>query len=222
MRLSVSESVPFSGIALHWCIDDHTHAARYSEVTLLSGYEDTSCAGTTSGIQYNLPTCLNTVQLGETCGSDNSIKGTCCPIGLSCMRPHGRSKYTCMEGDQLSWDFAPPTCNQHLHPNDKCKLSPSHHFQTSHATAHLTCTAGTQFQKFTNLLSAQDTCSNIDTRHHVAKSTAKHLVLCARKLMYLNMSPQRILVGNSSVAPSGTHVGRQPAVGYGSDGFASS
>ena len=36
------------------------------------------------------------------------------------------------------------------------------------------------------------------------------------------MSPQRFFNGNSSVAPNGTHVGRQPAVGYGSGGFASS
>ena len=84
------------------------------------------CAGTTSGIQYNLPTCRNTVQLGHACGSSNPVSDTCCPIGLSCERAHGKQAYTCVEGGQLSWDFAPPTCTTLLHPNEKCGMTCTH------------------------------------------------------------------------------------------------
>ena len=77
-------------------------------------------AGTTSGIQYNLPTCRNTVQLGGACGSSNPIRGTCCPIGLSCEQAQGKHTHTCVESTQLSWDFAPPACTTKLHPNVKC------------------------------------------------------------------------------------------------------
>lgn len=80
------------------------------------------CAGTTSGILYNLPNCRTTVQPGDTCGSSCSIPDTCCPIGFSCDHVPGNNTYVCMESPdtQLSWDFAPPNCNHHLHPNDMC------------------------------------------------------------------------------------------------------
>ena len=78
------------------------------------------CAATTSGIQYNLPSCRNTVQQSDVCGSSNPIAGTCCPIGMSCSQSPRNSTFVCMESSNLSWDFAPPSCTQRLHPSDTC------------------------------------------------------------------------------------------------------
>ena len=60
------------------------------------------------------------MQQGDVCGTSNTIAGTCCPIGMSCSQPSGNSTFVCMESSNLSWDFAPPSCTQQLHPSDTC------------------------------------------------------------------------------------------------------
>ena len=77
--------------------------------------------GITSGIQYNLPGCLNTVQPGAACGQSTAVSSTCCPIGFDCSTPSdgGTSVCTIASGPP-AYSFAPPTCLDHLHPDQQC------------------------------------------------------------------------------------------------------
>lgn len=68
------------------------------------------CVGITSGIQYNLPSCLNTVPPGASCGESTGISGTCCPIGFSCNSPADGGTPFCEANSPPSYNFAGPTC----------------------------------------------------------------------------------------------------------------
>ena len=68
------------------------------------------CVGITSGIQYNLPNCLNTVQPGASCGESTGISGTCCPIGFSCNSPADGGTPFCEANISPSYSFAGPSC----------------------------------------------------------------------------------------------------------------
>ena len=80
-------------------------------------------AGISSGIQYNLPGCLNTVQPGATCGQSTAVSSTCCPIGFDCTTPSDGGTSVCtVSSGQPSFSFAPPTCLSHLHPDQQCGM----------------------------------------------------------------------------------------------------
>ena len=78
-------------------------------------------AGINSGIQYNLPGCLNTVQPGAACGQSTPVSSTCCPVGFDCITPsdNGTSVCSVASGPPL-YNFAPSTCLDHLHPEQEC------------------------------------------------------------------------------------------------------
>ncbi len=78
------------------------------------------CVGITSGIQYNLPSCLNTVTPGASCGESTGISGTCCPIGFSCSSPANSGTPFCEANSPPSYSFAGPTCRVLLSIGQPC------------------------------------------------------------------------------------------------------
>ena len=78
-------------------------------------------AGITSGIQYNLPGCMHTLNPGDHCiaGSDD---GVCCPVGYWCLTQLtlGASVTTCAVTAQPTYVYAPSSCTTRLPIGVQC------------------------------------------------------------------------------------------------------
>ncbi len=78
------------------------------------------CAGTTSGFQYNLPSCFQTFEPFEQCGVEVPVPGSCCPIGFSCMPHPDEGILKCTENTNATFNFAPSSCALKLPFGEPC------------------------------------------------------------------------------------------------------
>ena len=78
-------------------------------------------AGITSGIQYNLPGCLHTLNAGDHCRAA-AEDGTCCPIGYACLPDLAQEAgvTTCAVTAVPTYVYAPSTCTTRIPNGAQC------------------------------------------------------------------------------------------------------